>query len=176
MDGPAEPHAVVPDVIERTGHEARGGRARRVAVPVGAARTPSAEERLRLSTVAFLELLASIGDMERQKQALPAGDPGRVRLTDRMDGVMVELLLRSQREARLLAEAAGPPSRPPRPAHIALTDWEEAERQLRDAVRVLRRLAITTDGYEAHEPRPATDGRSRSARRRPRCDGPDTPM
>ena len=47
---------------------------------------------------------------------------------------------------RLLAEAAGPPSHDPRPAHIARTDWEEAERQLREAVRMLRRLALACDG------------------------------
>jgi hypothetical protein len=108
---------------------------------------PSVDERLYRSSATFLETLASLTVLEREKQTLAASDPRRAGLVRYIDEVTIGLLLRSQHEMRLLAEAAGPPSHDPRPAHIARTDWQDAERQLREAVRMLRRLALACDGY-----------------------------
>ena len=111
----------------------------------------SAEERLSDSSGQFLNVLTALGVMEREKRALPTGDARRIGLTRYIDELTIGLLLRNQDELRLVAEASGPPTREPRPPHVALTDREYAERRLRDAVETLRTLALTAGGFDAME-------------------------
>lgn len=156
-DGAVEPSSMVDEASDRAGGSRIWSNARILPADAVRAGSEDPEERLRCSSKAFLAVLAALEVMQGQKVGLPASDARRMGLARYIDELAVELVLRNQHETRLLTEAAGPPSCEPPPGFVVLTDWQLAERSLRAAVRELRRVALTSAGFEEASERAGTE-------------------
>ena len=106
------------------------------------------ESELQRSSRDFLGALAALEVMEREKQEMAPDDPARVGLAIDIEELTLGLLGRSQYQTRLAAQSQQEAAPEPRPVHIVLRDWRDAERRLREAALAVRRIALESTGFE----------------------------
>ncbi len=106
------------------------------------------EAEFQRSSQEFLRGVELIAELERQKRDLPRQDAQRLELADRIEGVAVDLLGRSQYQSRLVTTQANLPPGPKRPTHEILRDWRDAERRLHQAHDAVRAIVSESAGFQ----------------------------
>ena len=124
--------------------------------------TARTEDQLQASARLFLTEVDRLGEIEREKEALPPGHEDRLALARQVEDVVVELVSMSRYQTRLVelqAQSLDGHDGPVRAMPKILEEWREAERRLHDARTAMERAADQTNRLrEEHRQAALRDG------------------